>query len=159
MKIEIDEIVRQLVANIAEDFWRQLDGPFHRGGAKGLSFSAVRGSKDNAVSGFRIETGGLEWQERLSTIRTVTGTWVEESTASSDGCENLEEPRVYRLRMNVEMLEGLHRMAKEYVEQAEALRDRSGRLVRAADLRIKFLDAALSYYHGKVETIDSLPEH
>jgi len=151
------ETIRQLVVSIVEDFRKQLDGPFHRGGTIGLSFSIVRVPEDDKVCGFGIVTGGSEWQEGLSTIRTVSEMGVSESTLSGGG-ENPEEQKVYRVWMNVETLEGLHRFARRYVEEAEASRDRSGRIKGETALYDRFLEEALSYYDKQASAIDCRPE-
>lgn len=154
MQPNTDETIRKLLASIVEDFWKQLDGPFHRGGASGLSFSAIRSPIENEVCGFQIVTGGSEWQERLSTIRVLDEIGVIESTVVCEDCQNPEKQKMYHTWMSAETLEGLHRIAKEFVQHVETLRDRAGRVNGESELYGQFLETALSYYYRNAEMID-----
>ncbi len=153
MHIETNETVRHLVVSIVEDFRSQLNGPFHRGGVTGLSFSAVRGLDDEKVCGFQIETGGSEWQEQVFTIRTCTGGHVEQRKVSCRAERAVEEITSYDLWMDVDTLKGLHRLAREHVQQSEIARDRRGQLDKEEVIFSKFLDKTLLYYSQAKETV------
>ncbi|MDQ7784395.1 MAG: hypothetical protein RDU20_16025 [Desulfomonilaceae bacterium] len=154
MQTNTDEAIRQLVANIIKDFYNQLDGPFHRGGAEGLNFSVVRKPGDKPACGFRIVTGGSEWQEGISTVRIVSKIGVTESIASGEHGEISKEEKLYRIPMTVEILDGLYTMSRRYVQQIEAYRDPAGRLNDKTALENRFLEEILSYYRVKSKTID-----
>lgn len=155
----IDETLLQLFRSIVKDFQSQLEGPFHRGGARGLTFSVIPSRREDSVCGFRIVTGGSEWQEKVSSIRTVSDMGVKELNLTGDDKDYPEISKVHCIWMDVETLEGIHRIAKQYIEQAEISRDRSGSIRGEFELFDQFLEKALSYYRkqskGLIGTTDA----
>ncbi len=152
MATKTDEMLDQLFMSIVADFQSQLDGPFHRGGASGLSFEPVREPDGDQVCGFRVVTGGLDWQAQLSTIRTCDVDGVLQRRSSAEGEREGQEPIRYRLWMNVETLEGLHKLARDYVKQTESGRDWTGRVSGEQELYRTFVDKAARDYQQAEET-------
>lgn len=152
MITETDETLEQLFRGIVEDFQSQLDGQFHRGGPSGLSFEPVREPDEDPVRGFRIVTGGSEWQARPVTVRACAEGGVLQLTGCLEVEGEKQDPVKYSLWMNVETLEGLHRLAREYVQQNEIAQDCAGRIAGEQDLYRRVMEKVAAYYRQAEQT-------